>query len=169
MPTSSRKVAARAAQNDISPTTPQNTESEDNAMEIYEKYGFDGLKDGGTFVLDTTTANTIKDDPSQIVGKVVSLTGNYTVGYGTSGGTILGVVEQVEYEQGKSGTMCVSVLWQRTFENIPCAGTETAGQPLAVDGTGGVALSGTSSAPVFKGAYAIGVNATGKTCTIRVL
>lgn len=168
MPISSRRAAAKAAENDSNPTQ-NNTESEDNSMAVYDKYGFDGLKDGGTFVLDSTTSTAIKDDPSQIVGKTVALNGNYTVGYGTSGDTILGVVEQVEYENGKSGTMCVSVLWQRTFENISCVGSETAGQPLAVDGSGGVALSGTSSAPVFKNAIALGVNATGKTCTIRVL
>lgn len=167
MAISSRRAAAKETVNN-NDTIINNTESEDSTMDVYERYGFDGLKNGGTFRLDTTTATTIKEDPSQIEGKVVTLTGNYTVGYGTSGDTILGVVEKVENEYGNSAQLCVSVLWQRTFEGIACAGSETYGQPLAVDGSGGVALSGTSSAPVFKNAIALGVNATGKTCTIRV-
>lgn len=133
-------------------------------MDIYNRYGYHGLKDGGTFRLDTTTTTTIKADPKQIEGKAVTLTGNYEVGYGSDGDTIFGIVEKVENEQGRSETLCVSVLWQSTFEDIPSTGSETAGTPLVVDGNGGV-KAGTA----FSGTVALGADSTKSTCTIRVM
>lgn len=132
-------------------------------MEIYERYGFDGLKDGGTFPLDATTATAIKDNPTQIEGKVVALVDGYTVGYGSDGDAILGVVEKVEHEQGRSEQLCVSVLWQRSFENIPFTGTVSAKDNLVVDGAGNV-KTGTA----FSGAVVWGADTTKNTCTIRV-
>lgn len=133
-----------------------------------ETYSFEELKNGGTFKLDTTTATAIKDNPASFVGKVVTITGNYTVGYGSSGDNPLGFVGQVEKESTNSTTYVVSVLWNVSHEDIDCAGTETAGAYLACNGTGGLALSGTASAPVVSSAKAYGVDATGKKCTAYI-
>lgn len=133
-----------------------------------EFYCYEGLRNGGTFLLDTTTKTTIADNPKQIEGKVVTLTGNYTVGYGSSGNIPLGFVEKVELEKSGSNQFVVSVVWNQSREGVPCAGSETAGAYLACNGTGGVALSGTSSAPVASRAVAWGVDATAKTATVYI-
>lgn len=129
---------------------------------------FEGLRNGGTFLLDSTTKTAIAQDPKQIEGKVVTLTDNYTVGYGSSGKIPLGFVEKVEPDKSGSTEWVVSVVWNQSREDIPCAGSETAGSYLACDGTGGVALSGTSSAPVASRAVAWGVDATAKTATVYI-
>lgn len=131
-----------------------------------EFYSYEGLMTSGTFKVASATATAVAADPKQLCGKVVTMTGNYEVGYGTAGDAILGVVETVEKEATNSNTLVVSVKWTGTFEGIACAGSETAGTVLAVNGSGGVQLSGTSSAPAYKGAIALGVDATAKTCTI---
>lgn len=131
-----------------------------------EFYSYEGLMTSGTFKVAPATATAVAADPKQLCGKVVTMTGNYEVGYGTAGAKILGVVETVEKESTNSNTLVVAVKWTGTFEDIACAGSETAGTPLAVDGQGGVQASGTSSAPVYLGAIALGVDATAKTCTI---
>lgn len=133
-----------------------------------EFYSYEGLRGSGTFKVAAATKTAIAADPKQIVGKAVTLTGNYEVGYGTAGAAILGIVQTVEKESTNSDTLVVAVQWACTFENIPCVGTETAGTYLAVDGQGGVKAAGTSSAPEFLGAVALGVDATGKTCTVKV-
>lgn len=133
-----------------------------------EFYCYEGIRNGATFKVDSTTKTSIKDDPKKIVGKVVALTGNYTVGYGSSGANPLGFVEQVEKENTTSEELVVSVVWNQAMEDITCAGTETAGSYLACDGTGGLALSGTSSAPKPTSTVAYSVNATEKTCTAYI-
>lgn len=131
---------------------------------------YDGVEKAGTFYLDTTTTTAISADPKQIVGKVVTVTGNDTVGYGTAGDPILGVVDpSVEPISTNDKKLLVCVRRFRMFEDISCAGTETAGTFLAVNGQGGVQASGTSSAPVYLGTVATSVNATAKTCTIWVI
>lgn len=134
-----------------------------------EFYSYEGLRGSGTFKVAAATKTAIAADPKQLVGKVVALTGNYEVGYGTAGSKIQGVVQTVEKESTNSDTLVVTVQWACTFENIPCSGSETAGTYLAVDGQGGVQAAGTSSAPVFLGTVALGVDATAKTCSIQVV
>lgn len=132
-------------------------------------YSYEGLRNGATFKLDTTTATAIKDDPKAIVGKVVALVDNYTVGYGTSGDNPLGFVEQVEVESNSNNQQyVVSVVFNQSREDISCAGTESAGDFLAVDGSGGVVTSGTSSAAKPSNAIAWGVDTTAKTCTVYI-
>lgn len=132
-------------------------------------YSYEGIRNGATFLLDTTTATAIKDKPSVIEGKVVTLTGNYTVGYGSSGNNPLGFVEKVEIESNSNPKQyVVSVVFNQSREDIACAGSETAGDYLACDGSGGLALSGTSSAPKASNAIAWGVDATAKTCTVYI-
>lgn len=100
-----------------------------------EFYSYNGLMTSGTFKVDSTTSTTVSADPKQLCGKVVTITGNYTVGYGSTGDAILGVVEAVEKEATNSADLVVAVKWTGTFEGISCAGTETAGVPLVVDGS----------------------------------
>lgn len=102
------------------------------------EFGYDGLRNAGTFKLDTTTANKIKADPKQIIGKVVTLVGNYEVGYGADKAVPLGVVESVEPYVSGSTTMVVTVAWGQTFEDVPCTSGDTFGKYLFCDGNGGL-------------------------------
>lgn len=133
-------------------------------------YCYEGLEKAFTFKVDSTTSTAVAADPKELVGKAIAMTGDYTVGYGTSGDAIMGFVEQVEIASTNDKTLLVSVRRFRMFEGVSCAGTETAGDFLTVDGSGGVAkatVSTTAIAPT--NAIAIGVNATDKTCTVLVL
>lgn len=129
-----------------------------------EFYSYEGLRDSGTFKVAAATKTAIAADPKQIVGKVVALTGNYEVGYGTAGSSALGVVETIEKESTNSDTLVAAVHWGCTFEDIACVGSETAGSYLSVDGSGGVKASEDPTNMV-----ALGVDATAKTCTIKIV
>lgn len=133
-----------------------------------EFYCYEGIRNGATYKVAAATKTALGNNVKDIVGKVVTLTGNYEVGYGSSGDRPLGFVEQVEKESVNSDTLVVSVVWNQSREDIPCAGSETAGAYLACDGTGGVALSGTSASPKPSNAIAWGVDATAKTCTVYI-
>lgn len=133
-----------------------------------EFYCYEGIRNGATYKVATATKTALGSNVKDIVGKVVTITGNYEVGYGSSGDRPLGFVEQVEKESVNSDTLVVSVVWNQAREDIPCAGSETAGAYLACDGSGGLALSGTSSAPKVSNAVAYGVDATAKTCTVYI-
>lgn len=128
-----------------------------------EFYCYEGIRNNGTFKLNETTKTAIKDDPKSIVGKVVTITGNYEVGYGAAGERPLGFVVQVEKETTNSENMVVSVEWNVCREETPCAGTETAGAFLVCDGTGGFKASTDPS-----NAVAYGVDATAKSCTAYI-
>lgn len=128
-----------------------------------EFYSYEGIRNGGTFLLDDTTKTTIAADPMQIVGKVVTLTSNYTVGYGSSGDAPLGFVEMVEKETGNNNALVVSVVFNQSREGITCAGSEVAGNYAACDGTGGIVKSTTAT-----NTRIWGVNATSKTATVYI-
>lgn len=128
-----------------------------------EFYSYEGIRNGGTFKVDATTTAAIKDNPSSFLDKVVTLTGNFTVGYGSAGAAPLGFVEQVENEVANSGTLVCSVVWNQSRENIDCAGTEAANNYLACNGTGGFAKSTTAT-----NAKAWGVDATNNKCTAYI-
>lgn len=131
-----------------------------------EFYSYEGLRNGGTFYVDETTKTAIKDDPSAIVGKVVTLTGNYTVGYGSAKDNPLGFVEQVEKENNNSGKLVVSVVWNQSREGVTCAGSETAGVSAACDGTGG--LQAVATTDHATSAKIWGVDATNKVCAVYI-
>lgn len=133
-----------------------------------EFYCYEGIRNGATYKVAAATKTALAGKTKDIVGKVVTLTGNYEVGYGSSGDRPLGFVEQIEKENVNSDDLVVSVVWNQCREDIPCAGSETAGAYLACDGTGGLALSGTTSAPKVSNAVAYGVDATAKTCTVYI-
>ncbi len=106
-------------------------------MAAYD-FGYDDLRSSGTFKVASATKTAIKSDPRQIVGKVVTITGNYEVGYGSDGKTPLGVVTQFEPEVSGSEDLVVTVTWGQTFENIPCTSGDAAGDYLLCDGKGGL-------------------------------
>lgn len=133
-----------------------------------EFYSYEELVNGGTFLLNSTTANAIKDNPADIVGKVVTLVDNYTVGYGSSGAIPLGFVGQVENENTNSNKLVVSVLWNVSHEDVPCAGSETAGSFAVCDGSGGLAVASGTGAATFTNTRLYGVDATNKVCTAYI-
>lgn len=128
-----------------------------------EFYSYEGLRNSATFLLDATTVTALGDDKGAIVGKAVALTGNYTVGYGTSGDTPVGFVVAIEKESANSDNYVVSVEFNVSREGLACAGSETAGNSLAVNGSGGFVASNSATS-----ATAWAVNATAKTCTAYI-
>lgn len=129
---------------------------------VYE-LGFNGIRNGATFYLDSTTKTAIKSNTKDIIGKVVTLVDNATVGYGEAGDRPLGFVESIEEDKSGSETWVVSVLFNQSQEGINCAGTEIAGEYLACDGTGGLAKSTTAT-----NAVAYSVDSTNKVCTVYI-
>lgn len=129
---------------------------------------YEGIRNNATFYVATATVTALAGKPSDLVGKVVTLTGDKEVGYGSSGDNPLGFVVQIEKENNGSDKFVVSVEWNVAREGITCTGAETVGAYLACDGTGGLALSGTSSAPKTSSAKAYSVDATAKTCAAYI-
>lgn len=125
---------------------------------------FNGLKNSGTFNVASATKSTIQSDPKQIIGKVVALTGNGEVGYGSADDEPFGVVEQVEYFSTNDDDFVVTVAWGQTFEDIKCAGTENAGEFLACNGTGGVKTSAEHTNCV-----ALDVDKSATVCAIKII
>lgn len=128
-----------------------------------EFFGYDGIRNCGTFVVDATTKTALGLNPKQIEGKVVTLTSNYTVGYGSSGDAPLGFVAKIEPEASNSNDLVVSVVFNQSQEGIDCAGSEAAGNYAACNGTGGIVKSTTAT-----NTRIWGVNATSKTATIYI-
>lgn len=125
---------------------------------------FEGLKNSATFKVGATTKGEVEADPKQIIGKVVAIVGNGEVGYGEDGDDPIGVVSSVEYNTTYDHELMVCVNWGQTFEGIKCAGSETAGDYLACDGTGGVK---TSVEPTC--CRALSVDTVGTVCAIKIV
>ena len=130
---------------------------------MYE-LSFNGLRNSGTFKVASATKTAIQSDPKQIIGKVVTITGNQEVGYGAAGDEPFGVVEQVEYVSTNDHDYLVAVAWGQTFEDIKCAGTENAGEFLACDGTGGVKTS-----VEHTNCVALDVDTSATLCAIKII
>ena len=130
---------------------------------MYE-LSFNGLRNSGTFKVASATKSAIQSDPKQIIGKVVTITGNQEVGYGSAGDEPFGVVEQVEYVSTNNDDYIVAVAWGQTFEDIKCAGTENAGEFLACDGTGGVKTS-----VEHTNCVALDVDQSATVCAIKII
>lgn len=127
-------------------------------------FSYEGLVGGGTFMLDETTKGTISANPNQIKGKVVTVVGDGEVGYGSADDEPLGVVTQIEYVSTNDDNFVVTVEWGKTFEGIPCQGTENAGEFLACNGDGTVKTS-----VEHTGCKALLVDKTnGNTCAIKI-
>lgn len=125
---------------------------------------FNGVRTNGTFNVAAATKSTIQSDPKQIIGKVVTITGNAEVGYGSADDEPIGVVEQVEYYSTNDDDYVVTVSWGQCFEDIKCAGTENAGEFLACDGTGGVKTS-----VEHTNCIALSVDQSATTCAIKII
>ena len=130
---------------------------------MYE-LSFNGLRNSGTFKVASATKSTIQSDPKQIIGKVVTITGNQEVGYGAADDEPFGVVEQVEYVSTNDDDYLVAVAWGQTFEDIKCAGTENAGEFLACNGTGGVKTS-----VEHTNCVALDVDQSATLCAIKII
>ncbi len=133
-------------------------------MAALDVYSYEQIRNGATFLLDTTTAEAIKAKPQEIQGKVVTFVDNYTVGYGSAGDEPAGFVEQVEIEANYNPTQyVVSVVFNQSREDVSCAGSETAGSYAACDGKGGLQAATTAtSAKIW------GVDTEAKTCTVYI-
>lgn len=127
-----------------------------------EMLGFSGIKNGATFMLDDTTKEAIKDNPKDIIGKAVAMVDNYTVGYGSAGATPLGFVEQVEPMGNGNTDWVVSVVFNVSAEDIPCVGTETAGDYAVCDGNGGLKKGADPKCTIW------GVDTDNKVCTAYI-
>ena len=114
-----------------------------------QKYGFDRIIATQTFPLDSTTSSAIEDDPKQIIGKAVTLTGTGTepeVGYGSTGNMIFGIVTSVEKEDNISDRFVVAVAWLGLFEDVDTTSDGSIAvinKGLAVNGSGAVITSST--------------------------
>lgn len=128
-----------------------------------EFFCYEGIRNGATFKVAETTKTVIKDKPTDIVGKVVTMTGNKEVGYGSAGDIPLGFVEQVEKESTNSETLVVSVVWNQAREDIPCAGSESVPTFVACDGKGGLQATTTATS-----AKLYDVDTEAKTCTVYI-
>ena len=115
---------------------------------MLEFYSYEGLRNGATFVVDSDTKGKLTKN-KDIVGKVVTITGNGEVGYGKDGDTPLGFVEQVEKEYTNSDRLAVSVGWYQSRE-IEVSDV-AAGDVLVCDGNGGLKKlgEGSTTAVVF--------------------
>lgn len=135
--------------------------------------GFNGLVDSGTFLVDSTSAATLK------AGDFVALTGDYTCGFGSANGTILGRVVVVEgYDMLSADGKVATVKRRCSFEDVALSATTTYrptayGDLLAVDGAGkiqklqNVAVDTTNGiAQKRTNAFALAVDTTNATATI---
>ncbi len=128
-----------------------------------EFYCYEGIRNGATFKVAEATKTALADKYSDIVGKVVTLTGNQEVGYGSAGDEPLGFVEQVEKESTNRDILVVSVVWNQAREDIPCAGSETVPTFVACDGNGGLkAATNPTSAKLYA------VDSENSTCTVYI-
>jgi hypothetical protein len=136
---------------------------------IKEAYdlGFEGLVDSGTFLVDSTSAATIK------AGDFVALNGDYSCGFGSAGDAILGRVEVVEkYDNLTADGKIATVKRRCSFEDVAMSATTTYrptsyGDLLAVDGAGkiqklqNVAVDTTNGIAVKRAnAFALAVDTT---------
>ena len=107
-----------------------------DSIKLAYDLGFNGLVDSGTFLVDSTSAATIK------AGDFVALTGDYTCGFGSANGTILGRVEVVEkYDMLSTDGKVATVKRSCSFEDVALSATTTYrptsyGDLIAVDGAG---------------------------------
>lgn len=108
-----------------------------------EFFWYEGQEDSSTFFLDEATTEKVKDDPNKLKDKVVAFTGNYIVGYGSSGATPAGFIRCVESISSNKKEICVSVYWNKSHMGVSCTGSEAAGNFAACDGNGGVIRSTT--------------------------
>jgi len=126
-------------------------------MAVDKNLGFNGCVESATFIVDSATLTAIGTDYDGAKGKAVALTANETIGYGSSGDGVFGVIEKVH----KNGTAAVRMLGgvdgvaiTDTAENQPVFGDY-----LAVDGAGKLIKATPASSVV--------THALAATCTVE--
>lgn len=129
-------------------------------MANFISYGGIGVQ-AATFELDATTKTAIAKDFDSAVGKAVALTGNNTVGYGTSGGAVFGFVLKCDARG------LATVQYHGFREDVPISAT-AANQPalgggVCVDGKGGIVKPAADAA---SGGKVTCVDTTAKTAVI---
>lgn len=133
---------------------------------------YEGIYTDGTFKLDAATATAIAADPEGGVGKVVTIVGNETVGFGTSGKPLFGVITKVEHEENGSEGLVATVRLSGMVEDVPISATSSkhpaAGDAVAVDGTGRLAKLDLSTAAAVVGGVCFAVNTSAKTAVIQL-
>lgn len=105
-------------------------------IEPSDFYSYEGIGTAATFFLDNKTRDVLGYELRSLMGKVVTLTGDYIVGFGNSGDNPLGHVEHIAYESGSSDNLVVTVSWCNTV-NVPCGMNVKSGDWLSCDGKGG--------------------------------
>ena len=133
---------------------------------------FKRLMECGTFFFDETpiltkwSATAVKDLEdealNELVGKAVTITDNETVGYGSAGSALVGIVEKAEFDSNAKAKIVVTVNWTGTFEEVPTAARLTAGDEVEVDGNGALKKAAA-------GGHAIVIAAGENTATILML
>ena len=137
--------------------------------------GFNGLVDSGTFLVDSTSAATLK------AGDFVALTGDYTCGFGSANGTILGRVVVVEgYDMLSANGKVATVKRRCSFEDVALSATTTYrptsyGDLIAVDGAGKIQKLQNLTVDTTNGiaqkrtnAFALAVDTTNAVATIWI-
>lgn len=139
---------------------------------------YDGLKDGGTFLLDAATAAKIKDNPKSLIHKALTWvdgTGEPMIGYGKAapaGSPIAGFVVSISkcdsYVDGtQAGDWTVGISWRGTFIDIPTpnANTAVAAKWLNCDDAGNVVTSATVTNTACLSVDSV---ADPKTCIVKI-
>ncbi len=124
---------------------------------------YEGIVNGATYLLDDATIEAIKGDEKKIERKVVTVTENFKVGFGSAGDNPRGFVLQIEPRKSGSDEICVSVIWNKELEDIPCTGSENVKQWVACDGNGGLQPSTTPT-----NARIDGIDTTTNTCAVYI-
>lgn len=140
--------------------------------------GYNGVKDYGTFKIDSTTAAAIGTDFNGEVGKVYTISGDGTVGYGLEGDPVFGVVERVEKEKNNSTTLLAVLKLTGLVEGVAITETAakqpSAGDGLAVDGAGALvkltsyAVADNEATVIPVKAIAFSVDTTAGTAVIQL-
>lgn len=99
-----------------------------------------------TFILDDATYALVEDDLRGAEGKAVALTGDATVGFGSSADKLLGIIMKVEAD--KMATIRTAFFAEGVYLG---AAPPTVGSTVKVDGSGGLiaATSQTNYGPTL--------------------
>lgn len=112
-------------------------------------YGYEGIKDYGTFKVDATTATAIGTDLSGEENKAYAISADSTVGYGSSGDPVFGIVEKVEKEYTNSTDLVATLKLTGMKEGVPTTDVTDSipvvGKSVCVDGSGALIVSSTTA------------------------
>lgn len=135
--------------------------------------GYNGITNSGTFEIDETTATAIGTSYAGEINKVYAISADSTVGYGSSGDAVFGVVEKVEKYKSNSSTLVATLKLTGMAEGVLTTATTASlpvvGKTATVDGAGKLIVAATDdTTDVLSRAVAYSVSATLNTATIRL-